>query len=87
MLTARRMIHPRNCSPSTWLRSLADHRANSSAASVRALFIDGTSQNRFAILFRIGNVKRAETRERKIREYVAMLERGDTIYPQLRRES
>jgi uncharacterized protein YdeI (YjbR/CyaY-like superfamily) len=41
-----------------------------------------TSQNRFAILFRIQNVKRAETRVRKIGEYVAMLERGETIYPQ-----
>jgi len=27
-------------------------------------------------------VKRAETRTRKIAEYVAMLERGETIYPQ-----
>jgi uncharacterized protein YdeI (YjbR/CyaY-like superfamily) len=51
-----------------------------------AMFDTLTSQNRFAILFRIGNVKRAETRARKIGEYVAMLERGDTIYPQLRRE-
>jgi uncharacterized protein YdeI (YjbR/CyaY-like superfamily) len=41
-----------------------------------------SSQNRFAILFRIGNVKRAETRERKIGEFVAMLERGETVYPQ-----
>ena len=41
-----------------------------------------TKQNSFAIIFRILNVKRAETRERKIREYVEMLERGETIYPQ-----
>jgi uncharacterized protein YdeI (YjbR/CyaY-like superfamily) len=41
--------------------------------------LDG--QNRFAIVFRIGNVKRAETRARKIAEYVGMLERGETIYP------
>jgi uncharacterized protein YdeI (YjbR/CyaY-like superfamily) len=39
-----------------------------------------TKQNRFAIIFRTTSVKRAETRERKIREYVAMLERGETIY-------
>ena len=38
------------------------------------------AQNRFAILFRIQSVKRAETRERKIAQYVAMLERGETIY-------
>jgi uncharacterized protein YdeI (YjbR/CyaY-like superfamily) len=41
-----------------------------------------SSQNRFAMLFRIGNVKRAETRTAKIATYVAMLERGETIYPQ-----
>ena len=41
-----------------------------------------SKQNTFAIVFRILNVKRAETRTRKIAEYVAMLERGETIYPQ-----
>jgi uncharacterized protein YdeI (YjbR/CyaY-like superfamily) len=41
-----------------------------------------SSQNRFAILFRIGNVKRAQTRAAKIATYVAMLERGETIHPQ-----
>jgi uncharacterized protein YdeI (YjbR/CyaY-like superfamily) len=47
-----------------------------------AAFARLSSQNRFAILFRIGNVKRPATRARKIGEYVAMLERGETIYPQ-----
>jgi uncharacterized protein YdeI (YjbR/CyaY-like superfamily) len=51
-------------------------------AAASAFFETLTSQNRFAILFRIGNVKRAETRARKIAEYVAMLERGETLYPQ-----
>jgi uncharacterized protein YdeI (YjbR/CyaY-like superfamily) len=51
-------------------------------AAASAFFATLTSQNRFAILFRIGNVKRAETRARKIAEYVAMLERGETLYPQ-----
>lgn len=36
--------------------------------------------NRYAILYRIGSVKRPETRARKIAHYVAMLERGETIY-------
>jgi uncharacterized protein YdeI (YjbR/CyaY-like superfamily) len=40
------------------------------------------SVNRFAILYRIGSVKRAETRARKIVQYVEMLEAGETIYPQ-----
>ena len=47
-----------------------------------AMFATLSSQNRFAILFRIGNVKRAETRAAKIATFVAMLERGETIYPQ-----
>ncbi len=41
-----------------------------------------SSQNRFAIIFRTTSVKRAETRARKITEFVAMLERGETVYPQ-----
>lgn len=41
-----------------------------------------SSQNRFAILFRIGAVKRPETRAAKIATFVAMLERGETVYPQ-----
>jgi len=61
---------------------LADALAASPAAS--AFFQTLTSQNRFAIIFRIGNVKRAETRARKIAEYLAMLERGETLYPQRR---
>jgi uncharacterized protein YdeI (YjbR/CyaY-like superfamily) len=36
--------------------------------------------NRYAILCRIGAVKRPETRARKIADYVAMLERGETIH-------
>ncbi|CAN5369451.1 YdeI/OmpD-associated family protein [soil metagenome] len=55
--------------------------ANPAAA---AFFAALGKQNRFAILFRIGNVKRAETRARKIAEYVAMCERGEKIYPQFK---
>ena len=36
--------------------------------------------NRYAILYRIGSVKRPETRARKIADYVTMLERGETIH-------
>lgn len=39
-----------------------------------------TGANRYAILYRIGAVKRAETRARKIASFVAMLERGETIH-------
>lgn len=42
------------------------------------------SQNRFAIIFRVNGLKRAETRAKRISEFVAMLERGETPYPQKR---
>lgn len=38
------------------------------------------SANRYAVLFRIQTVKKAETRARKIGEFVAMLERRETIH-------
>ena len=38
------------------------------------------SQNRYAILFRIGNVRKAETRAKKIKSYVAILRKGEKIY-------
>lgn len=50
----------------------------------RAMFDILTSQNRFAVIYRIESAKRAETRTRRIDEFVAMLARGDTIYPQKR---
>lgn len=41
--------------------------------------LDGT--NRYAILFRIQNVKRAETRARKISQFIRMLNNGEKIHP------
>jgi uncharacterized protein YdeI (YjbR/CyaY-like superfamily) len=56
-------------------------RALDAVPEAAALFAELDSTNRYAILFRIGTVKRAETRARKIDEYVAMLARGETPYP------
>lgn len=47
-----------------------------------AMFERLTSQNRYAILYRLRTAKRAETRTRRLEQYVAMLVRGETIYPQ-----
>jgi uncharacterized protein YdeI (YjbR/CyaY-like superfamily) len=41
-----------------------------------------SSQNRYAILYRVQTAKRAETRARRIAEFVAMLARGEAIYPE-----
>ncbi|MDX6520036.1 MAG: hypothetical protein QOF08_641 [Gaiellales bacterium] len=50
----------------------------------RAMFEVLTSQNRYAILYRIDRAKRADTRQRRIEQFVAMLARGETVYPQKR---
>lgn len=47
-----------------------------------ATFAGLTSQNRYAMAFRLGNIRRARTRDRRVEEYVAMLARGETLYPQ-----
>lgn len=51
----------------------------------RAMFAVLTSTNRFALIHRLDAVKRVETRERKIREFVEMLARHETPYPQKRK--
>jgi len=50
-----------------------------------AMFDVLTRQNRYAVLYRIGSLKSAEARARRIKAYVAMLARGETIYPQKRK--
>ncbi|GIJ56917.1 YdeI/OmpD-associated family protein [Virgisporangium aurantiacum] len=50
--------------------------------AAQAMFDVLTSANRFALIHRVNSVKRAETRQRKIVEFVAMLARHETIYPQ-----
>nr|WP_296063508.1 YdeI/OmpD-associated family protein [uncultured Actinoplanes sp.] len=50
--------------------------------AAQAMFDVLTKTNRFALIYRINAVKRAETRERKIGEFVAMLARHETIHPQ-----
>jgi uncharacterized protein YdeI (YjbR/CyaY-like superfamily) len=48
----------------------------------KAMFEALTSANRYAILYRIGNAKKPETRSRRIDQFVEMLLRGETIHPQ-----
>lgn len=50
--------------------------------AAQAMFDVLTKTNRYALIHRLASVKRAETRERRIREFVAMLARQETIYPQ-----
>src|SRR5215831_19667915 len=50
--------------------------------AARAFFATLSSVNRYAILYRIADAKRPETRARRIAKYVAMLAAHETIYPQ-----
>jgi uncharacterized protein YdeI (YjbR/CyaY-like superfamily) len=53
--------------------------ANPAASAMLAKL---TAQNRYALAFRLHNLKTAAARERKIGEFVDMLSEGRTIYPQ-----
>ncbi len=61
--------------------------AEALAASARAqsMFDILTSQNRYAMLYRLPAIRQAGTRSRRIAEYVDMPARGETIYPRQRR--
>ena len=45
-----------------------------------ASFAELDGANRYAILYRLDEAKRPETRERRLRKFVAMLERGEKIH-------
>ena len=47
-----------------------------------AMFAALSSQNRYAILYRLDQARRRETRARRLAEYVRMLEAGETLHPQ-----
>ena len=49
--------------------------------SARRLFDELDSTNRYAILYRVQDAKKPETRAARIEKYVSMLARGETIYP------
>lgn len=48
----------------------------------KAMLARLSAQNRFALAFRVGNMKTEAGRRKKIETFVAMLKRGETIYPQ-----
>lgn len=66
---------------------MPDDLAEALAAEPKAaaMFAQLTSQNRYSILYRLATAKRADTRSRRLTEFVEMLARGETIHPQKRR--
>jgi len=55
------------------------------SAAAKAMLAKLSAQNRFALAFRTHNMKTEAGRKKKIETFVAMLERGETIYPQKNR--
>lgn len=48
----------------------------------KANFTRLSALNRYAILYRVADAKRPETRARRVRQFVEMLARGETVYAQ-----
>ncbi|MBV9662243.1 MAG: YdeI/OmpD-associated family protein [Acidimicrobiales bacterium] len=55
--------------------------------AAKATFDQLDATNRYAVLYRVSTAKRAETRQRRIEQFVSMLARGETIHPRQRRRS
>lgn len=53
--------------------------------AAQAMFDVLTRTNLFSLVYRTNSAKQAATRERRIREFVDMLARGETPYPQKKR--
>lgn len=56
------------------------------APGARAFFDTLTGANRYAILYRIADAKKPETRTVRIAKFVAMCARGETVYGPARRD-
>lgn len=50
----------------------------------QAMFAILTAQNRYAVLYRVETARQPATRAARIRQFVAMLERGETLHRQKR---
>ena len=50
-------------------------------SKARKFFNTLNSQNRYAIYFRIHTAKRIETREKRIKQFITMLEKNEKFYP------
>ena len=55
--------------------------------AAQAMFDRLDAANRYAVIYRVSTAKRAETRQRRIEQFVTMLDRGETIHPQRERRS
>jgi uncharacterized protein YdeI (YjbR/CyaY-like superfamily) len=59
----------------------ADLQRELDASPAASKFFAGLdSANRYAVIYRLNDAKKPETRERRLRKFVAMLERGEKIH-------
>lgn len=56
-------------------------RALDAHPQAKKFFATLNSRNRYAILFRLHNARKPETRARKIAQFVDMLSKGEVLYP------
>jgi uncharacterized protein YdeI (YjbR/CyaY-like superfamily) len=56
-------------------------RALDASPEAAAFFATLDGQNRYAVLYRVGDCKKPETRARRIETFVAMLARGEKLHP------
>jgi uncharacterized protein YdeI (YjbR/CyaY-like superfamily) len=59
-------------------------RALDSEPAALAFYASLDSPNRYAILYRVHDAKKPETRAKRIVDFVRMLARGETLYPPTR---
>ena len=55
-------------------------RALDANPAARDFFDSLNSANRYTIVYRLDDAKRPETRERRLKKYIAMLERGEKVH-------
>ena len=55
--------------------------ALNASARAKSFFAALDSANRYAVLWRVQTAKKAETRAKRIAQFVAMLERGEKLHP------
>jgi uncharacterized protein YdeI (YjbR/CyaY-like superfamily) len=66
---------------STAARSSDDLKAALAASPIARKFFESLdSKNRYAILYRLHNAKKPETRERRLLKFVQMLKAGETLH-------
>ena len=56
-------------------------KALAKSAKARKFFEGLNSQNRYAILYRLQDAKKPETRARRLEKFVEMLKKGEKLYP------